>query len=112
MDAEFSRIRRRRKQDFICSLRVARRVYPHARNHKLGTLVYLTGVKAAARAHRALGDAEMTARVWSHMIKEVRQKHRIRTVPIELMESLQHVRVRDGHAAIQNWCLTPRDSQF
>lgn len=112
MDAEFSRIRRRRKQDFICSLRVARRVYPHARNHKLGTLVHLTGVRAAARAHRALGDAEMTARVWSHMIKEVRQKHRIRTVPIELMESLQHVRVRDGHAAIQNWCLTPRDSQF
>ena len=46
MDAEFSRIRRRRKQDFICSLRVARRVYPRARNHKLGTLVKLTGVQS------------------------------------------------------------------
>lgn len=104
MDAEFSRIRRRRKQNFICSLRVARRVYPRAPNHKLGTLVNLTGVQPAARAHRALGDAEMTARVWSHMVKEVRGKHRIRTVPIELMESLQHVRVRDGDAAITRWC--------
>jgi DNA polymerase-3 subunit epsilon len=107
MDAEFSRIRRRRKQDFICSLRVARRVYPRAPNHKLGTLVNLTGVEAAARAHRALGDAEMTARVWSHMVEDVSRKHQIRTVPIELMESLQHVRVRDGHKAIQDWCQTP-----
>ncbi len=107
MDAEFLRIRRRRKQNFICSLRVARRVYPRAPNHKLGTLVSLTGVQAAARAHRALGDAEMTARVWSHMVKEVRDKHQIRTVPIELMESLQYVRVRDGDEAIRNWCQTP-----
>jgi DNA polymerase-3 subunit epsilon len=107
MDAEFSRIRRRRKQDFICSLRVARRVYPRAPNHKLGTLVHLTGVKASARAHRALGDAEMTARVWRHMVKDVKQKHQIPSVSIELMESLQHVRVRDGHAAIKNWCQTP-----
>lgn len=106
MDAEFSRIRRRRKQEFICSLRVARRVYPRAPNHKLGTLVKLTGVQAA-RVHRALGDAEMTARVWSHMVKEVRDKHQIRTVPIELMESLQYVRVRDGDEAIRNWCQTP-----
>jgi DNA polymerase-3 subunit epsilon len=106
MDAEFSRIRRRRKQEFICSLRVARRVYPRAPNHKLGTLVKLTGVQAA-RAHRALGDAEMTARVWSHMVKEVRDKHQIRAVPIELMESLQYVRVRDGDEAIRNWCQTP-----
>lgn len=106
MDAEFSRIRRRRKQEFICSLRVARRVYPRAANHKLGTLVKLTGVQAG-RAHRALGDAEMTARVWSHMVKEVRDKHQIRTVPIELMESLQYVRVRDGDEAIRNWCQTP-----
>ena len=107
MDAEFSRIRRRRKQDFICSLRVARRVYPRAPNHKLGTLVNLTGVKAAKRAHRALGDAEMTARVWRHMVNEVKRKHRIRTVPVELMESLQYVRVRDGDVAIKNWGQTP-----
>jgi DNA polymerase-3 subunit epsilon len=107
MDAEFSRIRRRRKQNFICSLRVARRVYPRAPNHKLGTLVNLTGVQAAARAHRALGDAEMTARVWSHMVKEVRDKRQIRSVPIELMESLQYVPVRDGDEAIRNWCQTP-----
>ena len=37
MDAELSRIRRRRKQEFICSMRVARRVYPRAPNHKLVT---------------------------------------------------------------------------
>jgi DNA polymerase-3 subunit epsilon len=103
MDAEFARIPRRRKQEFICSLRVARRVYPRAPNHKLGTLVSLTGVQAADRAHRALGDAEMTARVWSKMIEDVREKHRIQDVPVELMESLQHVRVHGGDDAITAW---------
>jgi DNA polymerase-3 subunit epsilon len=103
MDAELARIRRQRKQEFICSLRVARRVYPRSPNHKLGTLVNLTGVQAADRAHRALGDAEMTARVWIHMVDEVRQKHQIQTVPVELMASLQHVRIHGGDDAIARW---------
>jgi DNA polymerase-3 subunit epsilon len=104
MDAELGRIRRQRKQDFICSMLVARRVYPRAPNHKLDTLVNLTGVQAADRAHRALGDAEMTARVWNHMVAEIQQKHRIPNVPVELMAALQHVYVYGGDEAIARWC--------
>ena len=103
MDAEFSRIRRRRKQEFICSMRVARRIYPGAPNHKLGTLVDMTGVKPSANYHRALGDAEMTARLWSHMVSEIKQKHGLQAVPVELMESLQNARVHGGDEEIARW---------
>ena len=47
MDSELRRIRTRLANEFICSLRVARRVYPAAPNPKLATLVRLTGVQPA-----------------------------------------------------------------
>ena len=47
MDSELSRIRRHLSNEFICSLRVARRVYPAAPNHKLATLVRLAKVTPA-----------------------------------------------------------------
>ncbi len=101
-DMELGRICRKRKQDFICSLRVARRIFPEAQNHKLATLVRLAHVQPP-RHHRALGDAIMTACLWSHMIKLIQGRHRMREVPLALMESLQFVPVRDGHQQIAKW---------
>lgn len=42
-DAELRRINGRRKQEFACSMLLARRVFPEAPNHKLGTLVRTLG---------------------------------------------------------------------
>lgn len=39
----------------VCTLRLARHLYPDAENHKLQTLRYLFGLEAGA-AHRAYGD--------------------------------------------------------
>jgi DNA polymerase-3 subunit epsilon len=39
LDAEWSRIGKRRLQEFACSMLLARRIYPDAPNHKLGSLV-------------------------------------------------------------------------
>lgn len=100
MDCELRRIRRRRSNDFICSLRVARRVYPAAPNHKLATLVRLAGVQPAEQYHRALGDAEMTAGLWTCMVEEIRQQHGIASVSLELMLSLQSCRVAGAADAI------------
>jgi DNA polymerase III subunit epsilon len=101
-DMELDRIRRKRKQDFICSLRVARRLFPRAKNHRLETLIRLTGLRPT-RLHRALADSVLTARLWHHMIKQVRRRYRVRNVPIELMEALQYVRVKDGSREITKW---------
>jgi DNA polymerase-3 subunit epsilon len=91
LDAEFGRINKRRKQEFTCSMRVARRVYPHAANHKLGTLVEYADVPVAGRAHRALADAEMTANLWLKMQEEIGQKHQLKEVPLDLMKQLQSI---------------------
>jgi DNA polymerase-3 subunit epsilon len=93
MDSELRRIGHRRTNEFICSLRVARRVYPAAPNHKLATLVGLAGVQPAAQYHRALGDAEMTAGLWTRMVEDIEQQHDINAVSLELMQSLQSCRV-------------------
>jgi DNA polymerase-3 subunit epsilon len=89
MDSELRRIGQRRANEFICSLRVARRVYPAAPNHKLATLVRLAGVQPAEQYHRALGDAEMTARLWTGMVENIERQHGIEAVSLELMQSLQ-----------------------
>jgi len=100
MDCELKRIRRRRANEFICSLRVARRVYPSAPNHKLATLVQLAGVQPAEQYHRALGDAEMTAGLWTRMVEDIEQQHGVAEVSLELMQSLQSCRVAGAAEAI------------
>jgi DNA polymerase III subunit epsilon len=102
LDAELYRINRRRKQDFICSLRVARRLFPRAQNHRLETLIDLAGVRKT-HLHRALGDAEMTARLWTKMTQMIRQEHGIGGVPLDLMVHLQGVPTKDGRRGIQKW---------
>lgn len=54
-----------------CTLRRSRRCLPQLANHKLATVAeYLLGAwPADATAHRALGDARVTARVWLALLE-------------------------------------------
>jgi len=58
--------------DFACTLLLARRLYPQAPNHQLGTLARWHRIAPAGRAHRALADAEVTAQLWLHIDRDVR----------------------------------------
>ena len=49
--------------DFACTLLLARRVYPEASNHRLGTLARWLALPDNGRAHRALADAETAAQL-------------------------------------------------
>ncbi len=71
-DAELARIGRARRQDFICSMLVARRLLPEAPNHKLGTLVEFAKLPVTGRYHRAQADAEMTAHLTLYLERERR----------------------------------------
>lgn len=103
MDSELRRMNQHCANDFICSLRVARRVYPAAPNHKLATLIRLTGVQPAEQYHRALGDAEMTAGLWTRMISDIEEQHGVASVSLELMQSLQSCRVAGAAEAIARY---------
>ena len=59
---------------FACTLLLSRRLYPHADNHRLGTLAKLHALPSAGRAHRALADAEVTAHLLLQMQRDVRER--------------------------------------
>ena len=59
---------------FACTVLLSRRLYPHADNHRLGTLARLHALPSAGRAHRALADAEVTAHLLMRMQQDVRER--------------------------------------
>jgi DNA polymerase-3 subunit epsilon len=57
--------------EFACTVLLSRRLYPHAANHRLGTLAALHHLPDAGRAHRALADAEVTAHLLLKIHRDV-----------------------------------------
>jgi len=57
--------------DFACTVLLSRRLYPHAANHRLGTLAALHRLPDSGRAHRALADAQTTAHLLLQMQRDV-----------------------------------------
>jgi DNA polymerase-3 subunit epsilon len=88
-DAELHRINGRRKQEFACSMLLARRIFPEAPNHKLGTLVRTLGLPATGRYHRALADAEATAYLLLHIQQELQRRFHLSAVSHELLVAIQ-----------------------
>ena len=103
-DAELGRIRRRRRQEFACSMLVARRVFPLAPSHKLGVLVEFAKLPVAGRYHRALADAEMTASLLVHMEEELRQRYKVVHVTHELLREIQKVNKHQLARCLERWC--------
>lgn len=73
---------------FACTMRLARRLYPEAPNHRLGTLAALHGIESTGRAHRALADAEMAAQLWLRIVHDVERRYAAE-VTHELLCTLQ-----------------------
>lgn len=57
--------------DFLCTLLLARRLYPQYPNHKLATLAEQKRIPFRGDHHRALADAEVTAELLLAMMDEI-----------------------------------------
>lgn len=88
LDAELARIKRNYGGDMICSLLAARRIFQEAPNHQLGTLVKYTGIPSKGNFHRALYDAEMTAKVWLALLDQIEAEYQLDRIPFALMKKL------------------------
>lgn len=55
---------------FVCTVKLARRLYPEAPNCKLGTLAQFHALELQGRAHRAMADALTTALLWQRMLRD------------------------------------------
>lgn len=88
-DAELARIGRTRRQAFICSMLISRRVLPQARNHQLGTLVEFAKLPVTGRYHRAQADAEMAAHLTLYLERELMRRFALDAVSCQLLAKIQ-----------------------
>lgn len=91
LDSELAFIGKSRNNNMACSMLAARRVYPDAPNHKLGTLVRYCRIDNDGTFHRALADAEMTGNLWLSMITEIKDSFGINQVSFDLMQQLSRI---------------------
>jgi len=88
LDAELGQIGRKYSGGFACSMLAARRIYPEAENHKLGTLVRHLNIPSDGGFHRALYDSEMTTQVWLTMLGEIDRRFNVVGVPFTTIQKL------------------------
>lgn len=67
------------KNEAICTLRLARRLYPQLPSKSLGNLVKQLRIRHRD-VHRGLGDASATAKILVRMFKLLREEHGVETV--------------------------------
>lgn len=101
-DEELRRIGGPRKQEFACSMLLARRLFPEARNHKLSTLVQTLSLPETGRYHRALADAEATAYLLLHIRRELQRRFRLSSVSHELLIAIQTANRNQLEACIRS----------
>ncbi len=86
---ELSRLGLAAEQPFACTMLLARRLYPQAPNHKLGTLVDYHHLPRIGAAHRALADAEMAAELLMRIRQDLRRRHELADIDHGLLMALQ-----------------------
>lgn len=84
LDAECARIGHSRRQEMVCSMLLARRIYPDAPRHSLEALVHYKQLPTGVH-HRALADAEMTAHLWLALLADLKQQYGLQQFPFELL---------------------------
>lgn len=107
LDAELQRIKLKQHGEFACSMLIARRIYPDAPNHKLGTLVNYKHLPNDGTFHRALADSQMTAHLWLSMLNEIKAEHAFEYVAFEVMQRLS----RTSKSSVFNFLRTTADCQ-
>lgn len=87
--AELARLGLPAPQPFACTMLVARRLYPQASNHKLGSLVDFHHLPRTGTAHRALADAEMAAALLGQIQHDLRSRHGVARPDHAVLMALQ-----------------------
>lgn len=88
LDMELWHLDKKRPLNFACTLQIAKRLYPDIINYKLATLVRYKEISITSTLHRALTDAELTARLWLKMQEDLVSDFGFKTTPFELMKKI------------------------
>jgi DNA polymerase-3 subunit epsilon len=91
-------------EPFICSLRLARRVYPQLESHSLGVLAHRLQLCNCGASHRAAADAEMTAQLMQRMAQDIAAQHGGLKLTAQVLRRLMHMPVKHVPARLERLC--------
>jgi DNA polymerase-3 subunit epsilon len=91
-------------EPFLCSMRLARRVYPHLDSHALGVLARFLNLPATGAAHRAAVDAEMTAALMLQMGQDLAEMRAGIKVTNQLLRRLMRMPVARVQTGLERLC--------
>jgi DNA polymerase III subunit epsilon len=89
---------------FLCSMRIARRLYPHLDSHALGVLAHALKLPRSGAAHRAAVDAEITAQLMLKMGEDLARLREGVRVTTTLLRRLMRVPVSQVQSGIEKLC--------
>jgi len=85
----------------LCSLKLARRVFPQLTSYKLGDLSKQLGIRFAGNAHRAEADAEVAAQVMLHIGDHLGRTYGFEQVDPALLVSVNKLAAAKVHPYLQ-----------
>jgi DNA polymerase-3 subunit epsilon len=91
-------------EPFICSLRLARRVYPELQSHSLGVLAHELQLKHCGAAHRAPADAETTAHLILRMGQDMVAAHNRLNLTARVLRRVMYMPVKQVPERLQRLC--------
>ncbi len=91
-------------EPFLCSMRLARRIYPDLESHALGVLAHALKLPSCGAAHRAGADAEMTAQLMLQIGHELTQMRSGITVTTQLLRRVMRMPVARVQTGLEKLC--------
>jgi DNA polymerase-3 subunit epsilon len=89
LQAESARLGLRSQHDgLICSVKLARRVYPGLSSYSLGPLAATLGIRFKGNAHRAEADAEVASALLLHIGAHLGERYGMRSVDPLLLQQI------------------------
>jgi len=87
----------------LCTLLLARRVYPGLDSYRLGRLVGEFGIRTSGTLHRASADTFVTAHLFDRICADARARCGSPWVDDDVLHKLQRVRIAGAHDWLAAW---------
>jgi DNA polymerase III subunit epsilon len=93
----------KRDPPFACTLKLAKRVYPKAPNHKLQTVMDYADIPYQGCFHRALADALATASLWLQIQQDLCARYSLRYLTHKQMIELANTPISLLPSKLSGW---------
>lgn len=91
------------RPDFLCTMKLAHRIYPNAPSYKLSMLLDYADIPYRGRHHRALADATATTHLWIQMLRVIKEGHNLGKVSVSQMQAIEVMPLKSVAVRIGRW---------